>query len=156
MADGKTAGETVAEQGAFWTSTASANIVTRKPGAWCRCTLGGIELPGVVTVIAAMPERKIDVKGGKGKGGATTTAQGWTPTKVTIKCVLWTPEHLATWRKIEDQMAPERDASATPRDIESPVLGTRVTSVMISRIGGLEQGSEYADQIGRASCRERV
>jgi hypothetical protein len=124
----------------FWESSTQGIAECAAPGAWARCKLGPYELPGQVQIQVSPPKAQLDIKPASGKGGAKITRKGWEPAKVTISVLLMTPAHLAVWREIEGKIAPEIETKGEPLDIESPVLGSRIKSVVIEDVGFLEPG----------------
>jgi hypothetical protein len=124
----------------FWDSSTYAYVQVAQPGPWKRCKLGKHQLPGVVTVTGTPAERKIDVKDAPGKGDATITVKGWSPSSFKITMVLWTPDQLREWLKIQDDLL-GKDGSSDPLDIINPVTeAAKVRSVILKSPGLIEDG----------------
>lgn len=134
-----TTSSTVAEE-QFWEASTQGIAECAAPGPWSRCRLGPYELPGQVKLQVSPPKAQLDIKPASGKGGAKITRKGWEPGKVAISLLLMTPAHLAAWREIENKIAPEVDTTGEPLDIDSPVLGSRIKSVIVEDVGFLEDG----------------
>ena len=140
----------------FWDTTTEgyAQIVAAPP--WSRCKLGKYDLPGIVTVDCPMPKLEADKKKVKGQGAATVNITGWQASDLTIECLLWTPTHLAKWRQLETEIAPEKQKTPPAYDILSPVVNPRVTSVLVLRISALKPGRVKGSKIGVLDCLQNV
>lgn len=124
----------------FWDTSTEAYIQVARPGPWNRCKLGGIQLPGVVTVTGKGPQRKVDVKDAAGKQDATVTAKGWSPPDLTITMILWTPTHLQEWRAARALLL-DKSGKSDALDIENPVAeDAGIRSVLLKCPGLIEEG----------------
>ena len=140
----------------FWDGSSEAYIQVIRPGPWNRCKLGGIQLPGVVTVTGKPRERKIDVKDAAGKLAAKITVKGWSPATLTIRCLIWTPTHLQDWRAARPQLVDAKGKSDAV-DVENPYAeAIEVRQVIIKNPGAIDPGPKPGTKIITIECIENT
>lgn len=112
---------------------------------WDYVVLGGYTLPGILEEIPkAEPSRKADVKNAAGRDGATLTWQGYEPTDVTIKLLLWTEQHWEDWTKLLTFILPRPGKPpAKPFSVYHPVLAAYgITEVAVLKTPTLERAGQ--------------
>jgi len=70
------------------------------PMPWDTVTIGGIQIPGIVSVKSGSVEKKIDIQKPHGRDGGALIERGLVPGKFDIDVLLWTPEQWAKWKEI--------------------------------------------------------
>ena len=118
----------------FWDSVDTA-VQFMEPGPWNRCQLGDRVLPGFCVVDVPGRERKVDSKDGAGKGGATQTIKGWSPSDVTITITMWTREQWLAWVDCADDFSVEDKDGDKPWAIFTPAAQIAgVSSILIKKV----------------------
>jgi hypothetical protein len=127
----------------FWET--SENVGTEIVGTpWDYVILGGYQLPGVLEEPPkAEASRKVDKKNGPGLDGATLTWQGYDPPEVTMKILLWKPEHWEQWQDLLGFILPRPGKPpAQPFRIDHPALSALgITEVAITKVSAPERAS---------------
>jgi hypothetical protein len=141
----------------FWDSSTVGYIQVGEAPAWQRCELGPFHLPGLVEVEVDGAKLTIDAKAAQAKGGETLTTKGWTGSKITISCLLWTPAHLKYWREMAPQIDPTIETEHKPLDIAAECLkGTSIKMMQVECVHALKRGHTPGTRIGVIDGKQSV
>lgn len=131
----------------YWDEVEDPDDSELDPPAPNKCRLGGLQLPGLVELPEGEPERKIDLKNGPGRDGATATWQGYELPEIKLTLRMWRARHRLEWRRILPQILPRPGKPpSAPFSIQHVALSDYgISHVMVQKISLPKQGKAQGE-----------